>query len=452
MTAARAQGPAAAALLGLCAALGLLAGVHPLLALGAAVGAVFATLVAADLTLGLCVFIVVAFAERIPAAGGSDLTLVKALGGLLAVSWLASLATGRAGERQLFTEHPMMSAAGALLLAWMLLSIGWSEDPDVARTEALRYALNLSLLPIVYSAVRRREHVGAVLGVYVGGAVLSALYAIATRETDEGFARISGLAGTANELASLLVTALLLAVGLMLGLQRAPLLRLACLGAALICLAGLFLTLSRAGLVALGAALVAAIFVGGRRRLGIGILALIIGVTAIGYYAFAASEQARERVTTIGGGTGRTDIWTVAGRMIEDDPARGVGVGNFQTASIHYLLEPGAILRDEFIVDKPQVAHNSYLHVLAELGLPGLVLFAGLLWGGLWAAWRAAGEFSRRGDPFLESCARALVLALVALLVADLFASDQLNKGLWVLLGLGPALLGIARAMPSRPA
>ena len=36
-------------------------------------------------------------------------------------------------------------------------------------------------------------------------------------------------------------------------------------------------------------------------------------------------------------------------------------------------------------------------------------------------------------------------LALIALFVADVFASDQLNKELWVLLGLGPALLAIAR-------
>jgi putative inorganic carbon (hco3(-)) transporter len=445
MLAARAQWPAGGVLLAICAAFGLLAGINPLWALAAALGAVFATLVAADLTVGLCVFIVVAFAERVPAAGASDLTLVKVLGALLAVSWLGNVATRRAGERQLFTAHPVMTAMAVLLLAWMLLSIGWAEDPVVARGEALRYALNLVLLPIVYSAVTRREHVGAVLGTYVAGAVLLALYGIATRETGDGFARISGLAGTANELASLLVTALLLAVGLMLGMRRAPVLRLMLLGAAVICLGALFLTLSRAGLVALGAALVAAIFVGGRRRLGASVIALILGAVVIGYFSFGASEQARERVTTIGGGTGRTDLWTVAGRMIADNPVGGVGVGNFRTSSIHYLLEPGALLRDEFIVDKPLVPHNVYLHVLAEMGVPGLVLFVGLLGTGVWCAWRAAGEFSRRGDPFLESCARALVLALVALFVADLFASDQLNKGLWVLLGLGPALLQIAR-------
>jgi hypothetical protein len=89
MLAARAQWPAGGALLAVCVAFGLLAGINPLWALAAAVGAVFATLVAADLTVGLCVFIVVAFAERIPAAGASDLTLVKVLGALL--PWLVAL-------------------------------------------------------------------------------------------------------------------------------------------------------------------------------------------------------------------------------------------------------------------------------------------------------------------------------------------------------------------------
>jgi O-antigen ligase len=451
MATARAQWPLSAALLTLCAAIGLLAGTDPALAVGAAVAAAFATLVAADLALGLCVFIVVSFAERLPAAGASDLTLVKALGALLAVSWLGTVATRRGGERQLFTAHPLMTMAGVGLLAWMILSISWAEDPAAARETVMRYALNLSLLPIVYSAVRRREHAVAVIAIYVAGAVASAVYAIAAGGGDAGAAyeRISGLAGTANELASLLVTALFLAGGLMLALRGSPLARLVCALAGLICLLGLFLTLSRAGLVALAAALGATVIVGGRRRVGAAVLIAIVAFATVGYFSFAASEQARERVTTLGSGTGRTDIWTVAWRMVEDDPVRGVGVGNFQTASIHYLLRPGVILRDEFIVDRPQVTHNSYLHVLSELGVPGLVLFLTVIGAGFVAAWRAAGAFTTRADPFMETCARGLVLALVALLVADAFASDQLNKELWLLLGLGPALLRIARTEPA---
>src|ERR1044072_484944 len=99
---ARAQWPLGAALLLLCAMIGWVAGSAPGFAIFAAVGALFAWLVVTDLTAGLCVFILVTFAERLPAAEGSDLTLVKAVGALLAVSWLATVATRRAGEGQNF--------------------------------------------------------------------------------------------------------------------------------------------------------------------------------------------------------------------------------------------------------------------------------------------------------------------------------------------------------------
>jgi O-antigen ligase len=444
--AVRAQWPLTGALLALCAVIGMLAGTAPALAIGAGVMAAFAALVAFDLTVGLCVFIVVAFAERLPAAGASDLTLVKALGALLGVSWIATVATRRPGERQLFTAHPVMSAAGALLLGWLILSIGWAEDPAIAREYVLRYALNFALLPIVYTAVQRQEHVVAVMSVYVGSAVAAALYGMVTVGDDyESLGRISGLVGTANELASVLVTAMFLAGGLLLALKGSPLLRTLCFAAIVICLIGLFLTQSRAGLIALGTALLAAVVVGGRRRFVVAALVTLVSITTVGYFAFVATDEVRQRVTTFGTGTGRTDIWTVAWRMVQDEPVRGIGVGNFQTASIHYLLQPGAILRDEFIVDRPQITHNSYLNVLAETGVVGLALFCVILAAGFFACWRAADEFRKRGDPFLEACARAVSLALIALFVADVFASDQLNKELWVLLGLGPALLAIAR-------
>ena len=48
----------------------------------------------------------------------------------------------------------------------------------------------------------------------------------------------------------------------------------------------------------------------------------------------------------------------------------------------------------------------------------------------------------------MESCARAVVVALVAVFVADFFVSEQLSKTLWLLLGLGPALLAIAARRP----
>ena len=56
------------------------------------------------------------------------------------------------------------------------------------------------------------------------------------------------------------------------------------------------------------------------------------------YFAAVARVDQRDRVTTVNGGSGRSDIWKVGWRMVEDKPVIGVGSGNFNVSSIHYLL------------------------------------------------------------------------------------------------------------------
>ena len=139
--------------------------------------------------------------------------------------------------------------------------------------------------------------------------------------------------------------------------------------------------------------------------------------------------------------------------MVEAQPVTGVGAGNFPNASIHYLLvEPGAIQQDEFVVDDPKVAHNIYLGFLAELGIVGLGLFLAIAGGSLRTAALAAREFARSGDHELELVTRAVIVAILALLAADFFVSDQYSKQLWLLLALGPALLAVAGRTEERPA
>ncbi len=45
----------------------------------------------------------------------------------------------------------------------------------------------------------------------------------------------------------------------------------------------------------------------------------------------------------------------------------------------------------------------------------------------------------------MEALARAVLLGLIGMLVADFFISQMYSKLLWVLLALGPAMLAIAR-------
>ena len=213
--------------------------------------------------------------------------------------------------------------------------------------------------------------------------------------------------------------------------------------AAPLALIGVAATLSRAGLVALTVALLVGLVVGGRWKAWFAGALVVGGLSAALYLVAFAPPAARERVQSTNS-TGRTDIWTIGGRMAEAHPVRGVGGGNFPVASIHYLLRPGVIERDDFIIETPKVAHNIYLEVQAELGAVGLLLFLALLGFSIRSAMRAALAFKRQGDAHSELLARVVVIALAGILAADCFASEQYSKQLWLLLALGPAMLALA--------
>jgi O-antigen ligase len=112
---------------------------------------------------------------------------------------------------------------------------------------------------------------------------------------------------------------------------------------------------------------------------------------------------------------------------------------------VHYLIAPGTIRRSDLIVDQPKVAHNIYLHILAEMGIVGLVPFLLILAFSLRCALLAGREFGRRGDTAFDLVSRSVFVGLIGILSADFFASEQFSKQLWLLLGIGPALLAMAQ-------
>jgi O-antigen ligase len=278
---------------------------------------------------------------------------------------------------------------------------------------------------------------------FVAASTLSAVYGlvVSVPTGDEG--RLGGSLGEPNELAAVLVAGIVLAVGLAM-VVRGLLLRLGLIVAAGTCLLSTFLTLSRGGLIALAVAMVALVFVAGRWRSAATALAVVALAALVGFFAFVATPEQRGRVTEVGTGSGRSDIWTVGWRMVQGNPGIGVGVGQFQLSSVHYLIKPGAIQRSDLIIDTPKVAHNIYLQVLAELGIVGFVPFVLILGFGLACCLGAARAFERRRDLGMELMSRAVFVALVGILAADFFVSQQFSKQLWLLLGLGPALLAIA--------
>lgn len=437
-----------AVLLALAACFGVLAGLDPKIAVAGAIGLAFLGAALVDVTFGLCVFTVVAFVDVLPEFGGTLFSFAKITGALLAASWAATSAVRGRRRRGFISTHPFATYTIALFLAWGCVSLLWAEQASAGLAVLPRYALNLVLFLIVYAAVASRRQAVWVMSAYIAGATLAAAFAIVSPAGWGGpneVARATGTVGDANELAAVLIPAIVLGLVLAVASKGAPLGRLVAAGAAVICMAAFFLTLSRGGLVGLGCALLAAIVLGGRWRPVATIAAIGLALVTVGYFSFVATSAERDRVTQVQGGTGRTDIWTVGMRMVRDHPFTGVGIGNFQNSSVHYLLQPGAIQRSEFFVDQPKATHNTFLQVLTELGIPGLALFLAIIGFSLSTAYRAARAFHAHGDLRMELIARGVLVALVGLLAADFFISANFSKQLWLLLGICPALLVIAR-------
>lgn len=439
-----------ASLAGLAMFVGLLAGYDPKFAIAASFGIAFAMVVFANLTAGLALFSFLSFLEVF---GQSSVVSVGKLGGLvLALGWLAVVVTRDQGRDNFITAYPGVSLLMGLFLGWVALSALWAEATPVVLGAWGRFLLNVILVMIVFTAIRTRQQAAVVIGGFVAGASMAAIYGLvfATQQRVGYGGRITGAGLDPNELASVLVAGIALSVGLAACLKHKPGLRIAALTGGGFCFIAALLTGSRGGIVAMLAMLVAAVFVAGRWRGRIVVTGALLGVLGFYYIAALAPPEIRERIASSGNGQtrvleGRTTLWEIAERMIEAHPVNGVGAGNFEVSSRHYLLQPGTIYRSDVVILEPQVAHNTYLHITAELGIVGLVLFGSIIVFSVGSAVRAAQHFRARGDPSGEVLARCIAVAVVGVLVADTFISQQFNKQLWLLLGIGPAILAVSK-------
>jgi O-antigen ligase len=263
----------------------------------------------------------------------------------------------------------------------------------------------------------------------------------AARNAAEG--RLTGARAEANGLALLMVITIIFARALAFTWRGRPLVAPLCMAVVVIGLLALFATFSRGGLVVLFAVVLMGIAYGGRLRPAFAMLCL--AVVIVGWIFFATSSSGAVERLNLSSTSGRNDIWTVAGRVVEAHPIAGVGSGNFRTVEGQYVVYPGTLLQDEYILDRPKVVHNMLLHVLAEMGIIGLALFLAILGLALRCAFRAVALFRRHGQRPLEVLGRAVVLAIAGSLVQSFFSSAQYNKQLWLLLALCPVLLAIAR-------
>jgi O-antigen ligase len=396
------------------------------------------------------------FVQFLPPFGLGTTALLVLVGAL----WVEAR-WGRPARARIVTAAPRAMAPAIVgLLLWLGLSIGWARHagPGVVKLE--NWVVAAALFGVVTTTVRTPSHVLFVVRAFVAGAVVSVVVGLAAAVLAPGGAlqlrtwaaeRLQGGAADPNVLAAGLVAAIALAVGALATTRRGSRERRLLVAALVVLVAGLGATQSRGGVIAAVAATATAIALAPGRRvrgvLGAGAVAALLVA------ALAASPGGLARVATPDAeGDGRADLWRVAARMVHTDPVLGVGLANFPVRSPDFVQAPGALHFAELIAERPHDVHNTYLQLLAEVGLPGLLAYLTVVGLALSTAWRAQRRLAALGEPELASLARSVLVAAVGMLVALVFLTDGDDMRLWILLGLGPALLGTAVGRTGRSA
>jgi O-antigen ligase len=192
--------------------------------------------------------------------------------------------------------------------------------------------------------------------------------------------------------------------------------------------------------VALGAAIAVA---KGRRAAIVALTALLIGGAGLW---FVNSPAGLERMTTFdGGGNGRSDLWAVGADMARDHPLFGVGLSNFQDLARDYVTRPRELQFVELIAEHPHVTHNTYLQLVAETGIVGLLLFLAVVGAAMRSALRAATRFDALGDDAHATLARAVFVGILAVMAASVFLTNGHDSRLWLLLGLAVVLNALSK-------
>jgi O-antigen ligase len=323
--------------------------------------------------LGLCIFTFSVVTYRLPAA---DIGVAVAVLGLLLQ------------HRQLRMPFPL-GIFGAFLL-WALVASLVSPFAEIARAKFLEYLKLFVIMLIIVNALRTegqlRFYLLFVLGCFILFPVRGTLVG---GDTVFGRAVWNYIYSNANDLATLCLIALGIALGFLFTQPSGRLVRLGAGMSALLLLVVILLTQSRGAFLGLVAGMGPAFIRMGLKQPG---RLLLLACVLAAVIATAIPATVWERLSGIamltntstialadpeGSAEQRFAVQKVAWEILLDNPVFGVGLGAYPYANAVYAPELG--VRD---------THNTYLNVATEVGLPGLLLWSALVLSVLRYAYR----------------------------------------------------------------
>jgi O-antigen ligase len=327
---------------------------------------------------------------------------------------------------------------------WALASGLWTVHLGDTVTALSSLAIALTYMFAFAILLRSRRELDRVLYTLAAVAAVVGLIGLFTSQAG----RSQGASGNPNFFAMVEVFALPLVLALAAEVRR-RVLRISLYAVVLVIILSVLASLSRGGFLTLVSVAVAALVLPARssffqsRAHKAFVLALIAGFTFFAYKAQSGtlaprldSIFAKDRT-----GAGRTNAWRGAWTSIKERPVFGLGYGSFISEANELMLRtPGVDLTNMTLRKNGLYAHNSYIETAAEVGVPGLVIFLGMLIATGRALWRSAVRARDAGAGYLMRVANASLISLVAWCIASLFASSETARPLWILIGMALAL------------
>ena len=131
----------------------------------------------------------------------------------------------------------------------------------------------------------------------------------------------------------------------------------------------------------------------------------------------------------------RVELVRAGIHMMEDHPVFGIGLDQFKSVEFHY----NPLLAD--LAPDPKIAHNTYVQLGAEGGIPTLALYLTILLLTL-VTCRTTQKMPGVGEG-ISSLALSFQIGLIGIMVAEFFLTAQYVKEIWVFISLAPNLYTI---------
>jgi O-antigen ligase len=134
----------------------------------------------------------------------------------------------------------------------------------------------------------------------------------------------------------------------------------------------------------------------------------------------------------------RRVAWLGGFRMIQQHPVFGIGLGNFRSSVESYEEGPMKV---------QSLAHNTYIEIAAELGLPTLFVFLAMLTASFISAERMRRWAIRSAaPPFICSAVLSVQASIIACVIGIAFLSAEYQKVVWFTIFLSVSLHSLAAA------